>query len=93
MFTNRPQKWRFVIGYPNLTYLLIGQNFVNIMITELSERRIDLHHIALQGGNEVMRDLSNSFIYVYTYIHIAIIQCGFIEPFNKSHQQNLILLM
>ena len=25
------------------TYLLIGQNFVNIMITELSERRIDLH--------------------------------------------------
>ena len=32
-----------MIGYPNLTYLLIGQNFVNIMITELSERRIDLH--------------------------------------------------
>ena len=39
MFTNR----LVVIGYPNLTYLLIGQNFVNIMITELSERRIDLH--------------------------------------------------
>ena len=34
-----------MIGYPNLTYLLIGQNFVNIMITELSERRIDLHPV------------------------------------------------
>ena len=59
-----------MIGYPNLTYLLIGQNFVNIMITELSERRIDLHPHCHTGGKWGYA-LSIQFLYVCAHVSMC----------------------
>ena len=77
-----------MIGYPNLTYLLIGQNFVNIMITELSERRIDLHPLTsvtrVHVGCQSIRQSDNSAFVNIIVIVYSFGRLGTFYFFSKS---------